>query len=68
MNDKEQLKLTIKALIEDYSEFISRKVTAYAQDLNKHPSDIPQHMKMTKMIEWVEEFVDIAAENFHEVN
>ena len=68
MNDKEHLKQMVRAIIEDYSEFIARKANAFAQELKKHPSDIPHSVKMEKMVEWVDEFVEIASEQFKEIN
>lgn len=70
MTDKEKQSLRdqVRAIVNDYSAFMSVKLQTFATSDSRSPDSIPLHERMEKMHEWTEEFLDIAIEMFGEEN
>ncbi len=70
MTDKEKQSLRdqLRAIINDYSEFISVKAKEFTTSDPRSPDSVPLHERMEKMHNWTEEFLDMAVEMFGDEN
>ena len=64
----QSVKDQIRAIVNDYSEFISVKVAVFNRNDGRPYETVPFDEKMGIMHQWTEEFVEMAAGHMEEEN